>query len=177
MQPLLTIFAQLYLQKIKLAFTMVIKIGQTAPNFTLYDTEKNQVSLSEQKGKNVLLLFFPLAFTGVCTKELCAVRDDIASYNNANATVFGISVDSYATLKKFKAEQDYNFTLLSDFNKEVSAQYGCLYNEFNGWMKGVSKRSAFIIDAAGVVQYAQILEFAGELPNFEAINAKLGQLI
>ena len=177
MQPLLTIFAQLSLQKIKPAIIMVIEIGQTAPNFTLHDTEKNQVSLSGQKGKNVLLLFFPLAFTGVCTKELCAVRDDIARYNNANATVFGISVDSYATLKKFKAEQGYNFSLLSDFNKEVSAQYGCLYNEFNGWMKGVSKRSAFIIDAAGIVQYAQILESAGDLPNFEAINTKLRQLI
>ena len=156
---------------------MAIEIGQTAPNFTLHDTEKNQISLSNQKGKSVILLFFPLAFTSVCTKELCAVRDDIAIYNNANATVFGISVDSYASLKKFKAEQGYNFTLLSDFNKEVSAQYGCLDNEFNGWMKGVSKRSAFIIDAAGVIQYAQILESAANLPNFEAINAKIGQLI
>lgn len=81
---------------------MAIAIGQTAPDFTLIDSEKNKVTLSEQRGKNVLLLFFPLAFTGVCTKELCAVRDDIARYNNASATVFGISVDSFATLKKFK---------------------------------------------------------------------------
>ena len=155
---------------------MAIEIGQTAPDFTLYDTEKSKVTLSEQKGKNVLLLFFPLAFTGVCTKELCAIRDDIARYNTATATVFGISVDSFATLKKFKEEQGYNFTLLSDFNKEVSTQYGCIYDAFIGWMKGVSKRSAFIIDKDGVIQYAEVLESAGDLPDFEAINTKLEQL-
>lgn len=155
---------------------MAIAIGQTAPDFTLIDSEKNKVTLSEQRGKNVLLLFFPLAFTGVCTKELCAVRDDIARYNNASASVFGISVDSFATLKKFKEDQGYNFPLLSDFNKEVSALYGSIYDEFIGWMKGVSKRSAFIIDKEGVIQYAEVLESAGDLPNFEAINTVLGQL-
>jgi peroxiredoxin len=155
---------------------MTLKIGQPAPDFILHDTDKNKVTLSEQKGKTVLLLFFPLAFTGVCTKELCAIRDDIARYNNATAAVFGISVDSYATLKKFKADQGYNFTLLSDFNKEASAQYGCLYNDFIGWMKGVSKRSAFIIDKDGIIQYAEVLESAGDLPNFEVINGKLEQL-
>jgi len=155
---------------------MTITIGQVAPDFTLYNSDRNKVTLSEQRGKNVLLLFFPLAFTGVCTQELCAIRDDIARYNNANAAVFGISVDSYATLKKYKAEQGYNFDLLSDFNKEVSAQYGCLYDAFIGWMKGVSKRSAFIIDKEGVVQYAEVLESAGDMPDFEAINQKLEQL-
>jgi glutaredoxin-dependent peroxiredoxin len=122
------------------------------------------------------LLFFPLAFTGVCTKELCAVRDDIARYNNADAVVLGISVDSYATLKKFKAEQGYNFSLLSDFNKEVSTAYDSIYDNFAGWMKGVSKRSAFLIDKNGIIQYAEVLENAGDVPNFEAINQKLGQL-
>jgi peroxiredoxin len=155
---------------------MAIAIGQQAPDFTLRDSEKNIVTLHEQKGKNVLLLFYPLAFTGVCTKELCSIRDDISRYNNANATVFGISVDSYATLKKFKEDQGYNFTLLSDFNKEASTAYGCLYDNFAGWMNGVSKRAAFIIDKEGKLQYAEILESAGDLPNFEAINAKLEQL-
>ncbi|MEY2917771.1 MAG: hypothetical protein RIS73_1485 [Bacteroidota bacterium] len=155
---------------------MALKIGQPAPNFSLYDTEKNKVTLSEQKGKNVLLLFFPLAFTRVCTKELCSIRDDSDRYSNANATVFGISVDSFATLKKFKIEQNYDFTLLSDFNKEVSTLYECIYEDFIGWMKGVSKRSAFIIDQKGIIQYTEILEAAGELPNFEAINSKLEQL-
>jgi peroxiredoxin len=155
---------------------MAIQIGQAAPDFTLHDSERNKVTLSEQKGKTVLLLFYPLAFTGVCTKELCDIRDDIARYNNATAAVFGISVDSYATLKKFKEEQGYNFPLLSDFNKDVSTQYGCIYDDFIGWMKGVSKRSAFIIDKEGIIQYAEILESARDLPNFEAINIKLGQL-
>jgi len=155
---------------------MAITIGQAAPDFTLYDSEKNKVTLSEQKGKTVLLLFFPLAFTSVCTKELCAVRDDISRYNNTAATVFGISVDAYASLKKFKEEQGYNFQLLSDFNKEASIAYDCIYDAFAGWMKGVSKRAAFIIDKEGVIQYAEVLESAGNLPDFEAINNKLAQL-
>jgi peroxiredoxin len=155
---------------------MTIETGQQAPDFTLHDSDRNKITLSEQRGKTVLLLFFPLAFTGVCTKELCAIRDDIARYNNTAATVFGISVDSYATLKKFKEEQGYNFALLSDFNKDVSALYGTIYDIFAGWMKGVSKRSAFIIDKEGVIQYAQVLESAGDMPDFEAINSKLAQL-
>jgi len=155
---------------------MPIKVGQIAPDFSLHDSEKNIVSLSEQKGKTVLLLFYPLAFTGVCTKELCAIRDDIGRYNNSNAVVFGISVDSYATLRKYKEEQGYNFPLLSDFNKEVSTAYEAIYEAFAGWMKGVSKRSAFIIDKEGVIQYAEVLESAGDLPDFAAINARLAQL-
>ena len=87
--------------------------------------------------------------------------------------MYGISVDSPQTLAKFKEEQRLNFPLLSDFNKEVSAQYGCIYDAFIGWMKGVSKRSAFVIDKYGVVQYAEVLENAGEVPDFEAINKTL----
>ena len=156
---------------------MKIEIGQKAPSFTLNDTEKKATSLEEYKGKNVVLLFFPLAFTSTCTAELCATRDDIASYNNANAQVFGISVDSLFTLGKFKEEQRLNFPLLSDFNKEVSAQFGCIYDSFTDMgMKGVSKRSAFIIDKEGVIQYAEVLESAGDLPDFDAINTKLATL-
>ncbi|WP_315820655.1 redoxin domain-containing protein [Paraflavitalea speifideaquila] len=152
---------------------MKIEVGQKAPDFTLYDSEKNKVTLADYKGKQVLLLFFPQSFTGVCTKELCSIRDNIAQYNKVNAQVFGISVDSIFTLAKFKEEQKLNFPLLSDFNKEISTAYGALYE---GWifdMKGVSKRSAFVIDEAGVVQYAEVLENAGDLPNFEAIEAAL----
>lgn len=155
---------------------MKIEVGQQAPEFTLVDTEKNQVSLSAYKGKNVLILFFPMAFTGVCTKELCSIRDNIALYNNANAQVLGISVDSPFTLAKFKEEQGLNFPLLSDFNKEVSTAYGAIYDSFIGWMKGVSKRSAFVVDANGAVRYAEVLESAGDLPNFEAINQVLSSL-
>lgn len=155
---------------------MAIEVGQKAPDFTLFNTEKQPVTLSEQKGKNVLLLFFPLAFTSVCTKELCSIRDNMSLYNNANAEVFGISVDSLFTLAKFKEEQHYNFPLLSDFNKEVSKAYGSLYEKFGFEMLGVSKRSAFLIDKEGTVQYAEVLENAGDVPDFAAIEAKLAEL-
>ena len=122
------------------------------------------------------MLFFPQAFTSTCTKELCAVRDDIARYSNASAQVLSISVDSVFTLAKYKEEQGYNFPLLSDFNKEVSMAYDTIYQDWILEMKGVSKRSAFVIDKEGVVQYAEVLEKAGDLPNFEAINQCLADL-
>jgi peroxiredoxin len=152
---------------------MKIEIGQQAPDFSLYDSAKNKVVLSDQKGKNVLLLFFPLAFTSICTAELCSIRDNIALYNNSNAVVFGISVDSPYTLGKFKEDQHLNFVLLSDFNKLVSASYGALYETFSMDLKGVSKRSAFVIDKEGMVKFAQVLENAGDLPDFAAIQSVL----
>lgn len=155
----------------------MLQIGQQAPDFKLHSSTRGvEVALTDLKGQNVLLLFFPLAFTGVCTKELCSVRDNISFYSNLNATVIGISVDSPATLNKFKEEQNLNFTLLSDFNKEVSIAYDCLYDNFIGWMKGVSKRAAFIIDKNGIIQYVEVLENAGEVPNFEAISKTLQNL-
>lgn len=155
---------------------MQIEPGQAAPDFTLYDSEKKQVTLSELKGQPVLLLFFPLAFTSVCTAELCSVRDNIAWYNGINAKVFGISVDALQTLAKFKEDQQLNFTLLSDFNKDVSRSYGSIYEMFGFNMKGVSKRSAFVIDKEGIVRYTEVLENAGEVPDFEKIKATLAGL-
>jgi glutaredoxin-dependent peroxiredoxin len=155
---------------------MKIEIGQQAPDFTLYNSEKEQITLSGQRGKNVLLLFFPLAFTSTCTEELCSVRDNIVFYNNSNAEVFGISVDALQTLAKYKEDQRLNFTLLSDFNKEVSTLYGSLYEMFGYNMKGVSKRSAFVIDKEGIVRYAEVLENAGKVPDFEAIQQVLAGL-
>lgn len=152
---------------------MSITIGQKAPGFALYDSGKNKVELSEYQGKNVVLLFFPLAFTSVCTAELCSIRDNISLYNTSNAQVFGISVDSPYTLAKFKEEQKLNFPLLSDFNKEVSTSYGALYETFSMELKGVSKRSAFVIDKEGIVRYTQVLEIASDLPDFSAIQATL----
>ena len=151
---------------------MSLKVGSPAPGFSLYNSDKSKISLSDFKGnKNVLLLFFPMAFTDTCTDELCVVRDDIARYSNTTAQVLGISVDSVFTLAKYKEEQSYNFPLLSDFNKEVSEIYGCIYEFFTPMMmKGVGKRAAFIIDKKGIVQYEEILENAGELPNFTVIN-------
>ncbi len=156
---------------------MKIEVGQPAPEFSLYDSTKTKISLSDLKGQNVLLLFFPQAFTSVCTKELCGVRDNISRYDHATAKVFGISVDSVFTLAQFKEAQHYNFPLLSDFNKEVSAAYGCLYDNWILDMKGVSKRSAFVIDKDGIVRYAEVLENAGEEPNFKAIHDILDSLL
>ncbi len=155
---------------------MAIQIGQQAPDFTLRDTEKNKVTLSEQHGKSVLLLFFPLAFTSTCTKELCMTRDNIATYNGLNTTIYGISVDSLFSLGKYKQEQQLNFTMLSDFNKVASTAYGCLYEHFFNDMDGVSKRSAFVIDGEGVVRYAEVLENASDIPDFEAIVTCLKEI-
>nr|MBA2330256.1 redoxin domain-containing protein [Flavisolibacter sp.] len=149
---------------------MKIEVGQVAPDFTLFNTEKKEVHLKDQKGSEVLLLFFPLAFTSVCTTELCAVQDSIKEYEDLDIKVFGISVDSLYTLAVYKEQQKLSFNLLSDFNKEVSSKYGSLYPQFGYGMKGVSKRSAFLINNDGIVEYAEVLEDAGKLPDFEAIK-------
>src|SRR4051812_47276396 len=146
---------------------MALPENKQAPEFSLFNTEKNEISLKDQRGKNVLLLFFPLAFTGTCTKELCSVRDDIGKYDNENVQVFGISVDSIFSLAKYKQEQHFNYPLLSDFNKEVSEKYNTIYRSFTDMdMHGVSKRSAFIIDKTGNVVYEEILEKATDIPDF-----------
>lgn len=155
---------------------MAIQIGQKAPDFKLFGTDKKEVTLEDFQGRNVVLLFFPMAFTGVCTAELCAMRDDIGTYQGLNAQVLGVSVDSPFTLAKFKEEQSLNFPLLSDFNKEASQAYDSMYETFAFGLKGVSKRSAFVIDAQGVVQYAEVLDSAGDLPNFEKVRAVLAEL-
>lgn len=153
-----------------------MEIGHKAPSIDLYDTEKKKVSLSDYYGKNVIILFFPLAFTSVCTKELCSMRDTLSFYNNLNAEVIAISVDSLYTLSRFKAEQNLNFTLLSDFNKEASQAFDVLYDQFSYDMRGVSKRAAFVIDREGVIRYAEVCETAADLPDFNAIQAALKNL-
>ena len=155
---------------------MKLTIGQKAPEFTLVDSDKKNISLTDYKGKNVVLLFFPAAFTGVCTKELCQTRDELSYYNGLNTQVFGISVDMVYTLTKFKEEQKLNFPLLSDFNKEVSTAYGAIYDLWNFGMKGVSKRSSFVIDKEGLICFAEVLENAGDYPNFEGIKKALSSL-
>ena len=148
---------------------MLLQPGQPAPQFTLVSSDKQEVSLSDFKGKKVVLHFFPFAFTGVCTTQLCTMRDNFGYYDGLNAQVLGISVDSPFTLAKFKEENAYQFPLLSDFNKTVSAAYGALYDEFFFGLKGVSKRSAFVIDENQDIIYAEVLENAGDLPDFAAI--------
>ncbi|AEW01732.1 peroxiredoxin [Niastella koreensis] len=151
-------------------------IGSPAPDFTLFDSAKNQVSLHSLKGKKVILLFFPFAFSSTCTRELCYVRDNLSQFNNVDAAVLGISVDSLYTLAKYKEDQGFQFTLLSDFNKEVSRLYNAIYENWNYNMKGVSKRASFVIDRKGIVQYAQVLVNAGDMPDFEAIEASLAAI-
>ena len=148
---------------------MSLQVGAQAPDFKLKNTELKEVSLSDFKGKKVVLHFFPLAFTGVCTAQLCAMRDNFGYYDGLNAQVLGVSVDSPFTLAKFKEDQAYQFPLLSDFNKETAAAYGALYEDFLG-LKGIAKRSAFVIDEEGKVIYAEVLEDAGNLPDFAAVN-------
>jgi len=152
---------------------MALQKGDIAPAFELYDTKNNKVSLESFLGQNVLVLFFPLAFTGTCTTELCSIRDDIAAYEDLSTQVLAISVDSPHTLTRFKEEQGLNFPLLSDFNKEVSAAYGSQYEEFVLEMKKVAKRSAFVVDSEGKILYAEVLEEAGDLPNFDAVITAL----
>ena len=152
---------------------MPLKTGDKAPLFTLHASDTKEVSLKDYQGRNVVVLFFPLAFTGVCTEELCTMRDALADFNNMDTDVLAISVDSPFTLAKFKESENLNFPLLSDFNKEVSRQYGSLYDTFAFGMQGVSKRSAFVVDKEGVIRYAEVLESAGDLPNFAAIKETL----
>lgn len=152
---------------------MPITVGQKAPNFNLPDTDKNMVSLEGLKGKNVVLLFFPAAFSGVCTKEMCQMRDDLASFNGLNAQVLGISVDMIFALGEFKKVNNINFPLLSDFNKEAIKAYDIVIESFSVGHKGVSKRAAFVIDKNGNVVYAEVTPTPGDIPNFEAVKKAL----
>ncbi|RZK52030.1 MAG: peroxiredoxin [Pedobacter sp.] len=149
---------------------MSLQVGDKAPDFKLFNSELKEVSLADYKGKKLVVHFFPMAFTGVCTTQLCTMRDSFGYYEGMNAAVVGISVDSPFTLAKFKEDQAYQFPLLSDFNKEASNAYDAIYEEFAFNLKGVSKRAAFVIDEEGNVAYAEVLENAGDLPDFDAIE-------
>jgi glutaredoxin-dependent peroxiredoxin len=155
---------------------MSVQVGQDAPDFTLKNTDMQDVTLSAFRSqKNVVLLFVPLAFTGVCTTELCSVRDNLNTYAQLNAEVFGLSVDSPFAQKAWKEKEHLNFTLLSDFNRQVVKAYGAQYDNLIG-LQGVAKRAAFVIDKQGKIRYAEVLENARELPNFDQINATLKSL-
>ncbi len=155
---------------------MKIETGQKAPLFTLYDSDKKQISLADYKGKNVVLLFFPAAFTGVCTKELCQTRDELSYYNDLNSVVLGISVDLPFTLAKFKELNNYNFALLTDFNKEAINAYDVVCEEWIMGLKGVSKRASFVIDKEGIIRHIEVLASAGDYPDFDAIKTTLEKL-
>ncbi len=153
---------------------MSLKVGDKAPDFKLFSSELKEVSLSDYDGKKLVVHFFPMAFTGTCTAQLCTMRDSFGYYEGMNASVVGISVDSPFTLAKFKEEQFYQFPLLSDFNKEASQAYKSFYEEFVFNLKGVSKRAAFVIENR-LITYAEVLENAGDLPDFEKIKEVVGR--
>ncbi len=155
---------------------MTLKVGQPAPDFKLFNTEKKEICLTDFKGKNLVILFFPQAFTGTCTTELCTIRDTYNIYSTLNTEVVGISVDSLFTLGAYKKEQAYNFDLLSDFNKNTTKDYDSYLEDFAFGMKGVSKRTAFVIDKNGIIQYAEECEKLTDLPNFDAIKACLEKI-
>src|SRR5215831_12434841 len=146
---------------------MSADVGSKAPDFTLMNQDREPVSLSGERGHPVILAFFPAAFSSVCTKELCTFRDSLAKLNQANAQVYGISVDTFFTLKAFQDAQKLNFPLLSDFNKEVIQQYGVFNPDMIG-MKGIAKRAVFVIDKDGVVRHREVLEDARNEPNYDA---------
>ena len=155
---------------------MSMQIGITAPAFKLFNTQKKEASLSDFRGKNVVPLFYPFAFSGTCTAELCNMRDNYSIYNTLNAEILGISTDSVFVQNRYKEEQKLNFELLSDFNKETSKAYDSLYDNFIFGTKGVSKRSAFVVDGEGIIRYVEILENAGDQPNYDAIQNCLKSL-
>ena len=155
---------------------MTLEIGAIAPDFTLKTKTVDglkDVTLSEHKGEsNVVLLFFPFAFTSVCMAEACSVRDDLKAYEELNAKVYGISVDSPFAQEAMAIKEGLNFPLLSDFNKEVSKSYGVLYEDFIGF-QGVSKRSAFVVSKEGTVALAWSSDDPKQLPDFTQIKGVL----
>ena len=154
---------------------MSASVGSKAPDFTLMNENREPVTLSSQKGHPVVLAFFPAAFSGVCTKELCTFRDSMAKLNNAKAQVYGISVDTFFTLAAFKKDQNLNFPLLSDFNKDVIQSYGA-YNPDMIGLKGIAKRSTFVIDKDGVIRHAEVLDDARNEPNYDKVFETLAKL-
>ncbi len=150
---------------------MSLTIGQQAPDFKLPDPDKKLHSLADYKGKNVVLFFFPGAWTGVCTKEMCTVQENFNSYASMNAVPIGISVDSIFALGKFKEDQKLgDLILLSDVKKETIAAYDIVGNNFSVGYDGVARRATFVIDKEGILRYAEVLPAFGDFPNFEAIQ-------
>jgi peroxiredoxin len=155
---------------------MAAEVGTKAPDFTLPNQDREPVTLSEQfKGGPVVLAFFPAAFSGVCTKEMCTFRDTIGALNKMSAKIFGISVDTFFAQKAWADAQKLNFPLLSDFNKQVISQYGVLNPDMIG-LKGIAKRAVFVIDKTGTIRHREVLEDARNEPDYAKVNQALANL-
>ena len=154
---------------------MAADVGSKAPDFTLTNQERQPVTLSAQRGRPVVLAFFPAAFSSVCQKELCTFRDSMARLGQAEAQVYGISVDTFFTLKAFHDQQKLSFPLLSDFHKQAIRDYG-VFNEDMIGLKGIAKRAVFVIDKDGVVRHREVLEDARNEPDYERVFSSLHAL-
>ncbi|MBK8584033.1 MAG: peroxiredoxin [Bacteroidetes bacterium] len=154
----------------------MLQVGQKAPGFKLLDTEKNEVTLEQFKGKNLVIFFFPMAWTGGCTKEMCAIQEDYNGYSELNANVIGISIDTFFALKHFAADNKITYPLLSDFNKETIKAYDVVHHEFAFGYKDVAKRSTFVLDTEGTIRFIEILFSPGDFPNMDAIKAAVQSL-
>ena len=154
---------------------MSVDVGSTAPDFTLTNQDRQPVSLSAQRGRPVVLAFFPAAFSSVCAKEMCTFRDSMARLGTADAQVYGISVDTFFTLKAFHDHEKLSFPLLSDFNKQVIRDYG-VFNEDMIGLKGIAKRAVFVIDKNGVVRHREVLEDARNEPDYGKVFSALAAL-
>ena len=152
------------------------KVGETAPEFTLYDADRKERKLSEllTKGGKTILAFFPGAFTGVCTTEMCTFRDMFGELQKMRGTVVGISVNDPFANKAFAEKNNLQFTLLSDFKREVVQKYGVPWNDLGG-VKGynVANRAIFVLDDRGKIVYGWVAPNPGTLPNFDEIKAAL----
>ncbi len=154
---------------------MAVNVGSAAPEFKLYGTDLKERSLSEFRGKNVILVFYPGAFTGVCTKELCTFRDSLTNFNSLDAQVVGISVDGPFANKGFADQNLLTFPLLSDFTRTVCKMYCGVHEDFAG-LKGysVSKRAVYILDKKGIVTYRWVSENPGVEPPYDEVRKALG---
>ena len=154
---------------------MPIDVGAAAPDFTLMDQDRTPVTLSAQRGRPVVLAFFPAAFSSTCSQELCTFRDALGRLGSANGQVLGISVDTFFALKAFRDSLKLPFPLLSDFNKEVIQQFGVVNPDMIG-LKGIAKRAVFVLDRQGVVRYREVLDDARNEPDYEKVLAAAAAL-
>jgi len=155
---------------------MALAVGTKAPDFKLFNTEKKEISLSDFKGKTLIMQFFPAAFTGVCTAQMCTSRDELSLYNGLNASVLGISVDSPFTLGVFKEKNGLNFDLLSDFNKRTIHEYDMYFPNFALGMKGVASRGVVVVDKEGIIRYTQVTPSPGDQVDFTALDEAVKKL-
>jgi peroxiredoxin len=152
-------------------------IGSDAPDFTLLNNKREKVTLSEQRGKNVVLAFFPASFTGVCEKELCTFRDSLALFNDLDATVYGIAVDAPFSNNAFAEKNQLNFPILSDYARQAVKAYGIAHDDFAG-MPGytAAKRSVFVVDKQGKIAYAWVADVPSQEPNYDDVQAAVRKL-